>query len=490
VSPESSLLQVGADGFIAQVWTGTARTPNVYEGVLRERTFETAFLEYGAMVASTRGSKGRLWFLHDPVEDDPGHSWEDYQTNWECTMVASLLWPDVTRYEIAPWPDRVFQGRYPAVDKTKRKRGEPVIRKPISQAYASELLTVMNELNHMDQSEIRWECGTRGIGVVVADTMMFQRGDPNPSDPHLGSFFGLALPLLEKGMPVEPVQLETASTPGNLDRYKVLLMTYEGMKPPTPAASEAIAGWVKAGGTLVFIDDDRDPFNHIASWWNQPESLSFGTPREALFTAMGLPRDAKPGLFKAGAGTLIFDSSSPAGLTYNRAGATHVRELVHQACDASKLAYRETDHLLLRRGPYVIGAGLGYADSKLGPEISGRFIDLFADGLPVVISVKLTPGRRVLLLDIDRAQSSFPRVLASACKILGERKAQETGVQFVVRGPDKTQALIRVGLSRAPQKISVSGKALASDSWSWDDSSKTLLVQFPNEPAGRQVIIE
>ena len=32
VSPESSLSQVGADGFIAQVWTGTARTPNVYRG--------------------------------------------------------------------------------------------------------------------------------------------------------------------------------------------------------------------------------------------------------------------------------------------------------------------------------------------------------------------------------------------------------------------------------------------------------------------------
>ena len=49
VSPESSLIDVGGDGFIAQVWTGTARTPNVYEGRQQERTFETAFLEYGAM---------------------------------------------------------------------------------------------------------------------------------------------------------------------------------------------------------------------------------------------------------------------------------------------------------------------------------------------------------------------------------------------------------------------------------------------------------
>ncbi|HEY8997983.1 MAG TPA: hypothetical protein VIM60_08790, partial [Edaphobacter sp.] len=42
VSPESSLLEVGADGYIAQVWTGTSRQPNVYQGKREERTFETA----------------------------------------------------------------------------------------------------------------------------------------------------------------------------------------------------------------------------------------------------------------------------------------------------------------------------------------------------------------------------------------------------------------------------------------------------------------
>ena len=306
VSPESSLLAVGADGFIAQVWTGTARTPNVYEGVLRERTFETAFLEYGAMVAATRGSQGRLWFLHDPVEDDPNHSWEDYRTNWECTVVASLLWPEVARYEVAPWPERVFHGSYPTVDRKHRKPGEPVKREPIKQAYATELLTVMNALNDMDQPEIDWDCGTRGIGIVVSDTMMFQRADPDPSDPHLGSFFGLALPLLERGMPVEPVQLETAATPGSLARFKVLVMTYEGMKPMDAGANQAIADWVKAGGALVFVDDDRDPYNAVKSWWNQAGlARSPHAPRGALLAAgtgtrdearLLPPRQGHPGL--------------------------------------------------------------------------------------------------------------------------------------------------------------------------------------------------
>jgi hypothetical protein len=52
LSPESSLLQVGADGFVAQVWTGTARTPNIDQAVRRERMLETAFLEYGALIQS------------------------------------------------------------------------------------------------------------------------------------------------------------------------------------------------------------------------------------------------------------------------------------------------------------------------------------------------------------------------------------------------------------------------------------------------------
>jgi len=100
------------------VWTGTSRTPNLYRGRLRERTFETAFLEYGAMQNLVRATGRTVWYLNDPVEDNPDHDWEDYRVNWESTMVASLFQPEVWRYEVAPWPERVFGGRYP-------KRGKP-----------------------------------------------------------------------------------------------------------------------------------------------------------------------------------------------------------------------------------------------------------------------------------------------------------------------------------------------------------------------------
>src|ERR1051326_2153151 len=122
-------------GLQSQDWTGTSRTPNFYRGVFRERTFETAFLEYGAMQNLVRATGRTVWYLNDPVEDNPGHDWKDYQSNWESTLVASLFQPEVSKYVVAPWPERVFGGRYP-------RRGPRESRMPIPQAYATELQTV------------------------------------------------------------------------------------------------------------------------------------------------------------------------------------------------------------------------------------------------------------------------------------------------------------------------------------------------------------
>ncbi len=232
VSPESSLLDVGCDGYIAQVWTGTARTPILYNGKEQERTFESAFLEYGVMQNLVRASGRRMWYLNDPIEDNPHHTWEDYRSNWESTLTASLLQPEVYRYEIMPWPNRIFKGKY--ATQNSEKPGERI---PIPGAYETELAGVIHALGDMKHppEAVRWESpGTHNVGVLVSDTMMFQRAGPGGSDEHVGSFFGLALPLVKRGIPVEPVQIENCTTPGFLDRYKLLILTYEGQKPPTP----------------------------------------------------------------------------------------------------------------------------------------------------------------------------------------------------------------------------------------------------------------
>src|SRR6187431_1999278 len=137
VSPESSLAKLaGCDGYIAQVWTGTSRTPNHFRGKMKERTFETAFLEYSAMQNLVRATGRTVWYLNDPIEDNPRHDWSDYRSNWESTLTASLLQPEVWRFEVAPWPERVFGGRYP-------RNAPRADRQSIPPAYASELQVVM-----------------------------------------------------------------------------------------------------------------------------------------------------------------------------------------------------------------------------------------------------------------------------------------------------------------------------------------------------------
>jgi hypothetical protein len=58
VSPESSLLEVGSDGYIAQVWTGTSRAPNVYKAFGRSAPSRRRFWSM-VPCRTSRGLQGR-----------------------------------------------------------------------------------------------------------------------------------------------------------------------------------------------------------------------------------------------------------------------------------------------------------------------------------------------------------------------------------------------------------------------------------------------
>jgi hypothetical protein len=505
VSPESSLIDVGADGYIAQVWTGTARTATVYEGRRKERTFEAAFLEYGAMQNLVRASGRRVWYLNDPIEDNPNHDWEDYRTNWESTLTASLLQPEVSRYEIMPWPDRVFDSRHPARGTGDQRsvkeqeetpngtglggfgRGNPnAERITIPKPYETELQTVITALGDMKQSNVRWEnAGTRNTGVLISDTMMFQRADPKPSDANLGSFFGLALPLVKRGVPVEPVQIESATAAGFLDRYKLLLLTYEGQKPPKPEFHTALAKWVRNGGALVVVDDDSDPYNAVREWWNTAPN-SFKTPREHLFEALGLAKDFS-GLKKVGKGVVVREVSSPAALTYKEDGAEAIRKAVRLAASSVKLPWTETNSMVLRRGPFVIASGLDEAGSDASQFIlRGRYINLFDAELKVVSGVQVTPQSRMLLFDVDSVKTGQLKVVAAACRVRDEQSDGKT-LRFRADGIGDTNGIVGIVSPSAPVAVTVGGQPL--DSSKYDYSGGLLKVRFPNssEPVAVEV---
>jgi hypothetical protein len=482
VSPESSLARLdGCDGYIAQVWTGTARTPNLFRGKLRERTFETAFLEYGAMQNLVRATSRAVWYLNDPVEDNPNHDWEDYRVNWESTLVASLFQPEVWRYEVAPWPERVFGGRYP-------KKGRPEERESIPNAYATELQIVMSALNDLNQARVEWDCGTTGIGVVVSDSLMFQRGEPTPSDPHLSHTYGLALPLLKRGLPITPVQLENVTVPHYLDAFRVLLLSYHGQKPLSPEVHAPLAEWVKRGGALVVIDDDTDPYNRIREWWNN-DGRNYATPREHLFEQLGFAdnqRAPEEKLIKVGNGAVLWLRENPVMLASNATGDERVVETTKQAAKRAGLRWRASNYLLLRRGPYVVAAGLDESISGEPRTLRGRFINLFEPELRVRERIFLSPASRYFLLDLEAARAHETRLLASACKAL-PAKRDANSFSVVVEGVSNTPAVVLLSTSKALRSVALAGQALQDFEYSSGD--RLLWIRFPNEAKPRELSV-
>jgi hypothetical protein len=481
VSPESSLARLkGCDGYIAQVWTGTARSPNVYRGQLRERTFETAFLEYGAMMNLVRGTGRRVWFLNDPVEDNPDHDWTDYRVNWESTMVASLLQPDVWRFEVAPWPERVFGGRYP-------KPGKPGEREPMPPAYATEVQTVINALNDMNQRRVEWDCGTEGIGVVISDSLMFERGEPAPGDPHFSHIYGLALPLLKRGMPVTPVQLENVTLPGYLKGFGVLLLTYHGMKPLGLEVHKPLADWVRSGGVLVVCDDDADPYNKVREWWNTGGRRCL-TPREDLFSALGYGDlgGRASSITPVGKGGVLWLRENPASLAAKAEGAARLVASVKQAAARARLKWRETNYLLLRRGPYILGAGLDESAAAEPKQLSGRFVNFFDPDLRVQQTVVLGPGSRFFLVDLDALRRGKPEVVASACKALPTNR-RAGALSLTVEGVADTPAVLLLRTRTAPRRVTLAEQELKNCVYSAED--RLLWIRFTNQAQPRELNI-
>ena len=492
VSPQSSLARIdGCDGYIAQVWTGTSRTPNHFRGARKERTFETAFLEYGAMQNLVRSTGRTVWYLNDPVEDNPRHDWTDYRNNWESTLTASLLQPDVWRYEVAPWPERVFGGTYPHNAPKEKRQSIPA-------DYATELQVVMNALNDMKQKDVRWDCGTRGIGVLISDSLMFQREQPTPSDPNMAHLYGQFLPLLKRGIPVAPVQLENVGLPNFLADQKVLLLTYQGQKPLTAEVHEGLARWVRAGGVLVMLDDDQDPYNHVREWWNG-EGKSQRIPRQDLFDKLDSTlteasfETAPPSVRKVGRGGVLWLRENPVRFALSREAEERLVTAVKAAAQRAKLRWRETAYLALQRGPYWIGAGLDETDGAPGKQISGRFINLFDPELKVQSSVSLSPGSRVFLLDLNALGSSpsvssgAPRLLASACRALPKEKAGQDS-SWTVEGVGNTQAIMLFSCRKAPRSVNLDGRPV--EHVSFDPGQGLLRLRFSNEAFPRVLRLE
>ena len=475
VSPEASLASLeSCDGYIAQVWTGTSREPNYYNGVARERVFETAFLEYGCMESMTRPTGRKMFFLTDPIEDR-AKDWEDYRRNYQATFTAQLLYPRISNYEVMPWPDRIYEGLY-------RVSADSEERAHIPRFYSTQMQVMINTLNDMPLSDSKVS-GSQGVSVVMANSLMFQRS-PQPvdgyDDPQLSNFYGLALPLLKRGVPVSITHLENTGYADSWKDVKVLLLTYSNMKPLDPKAHEDIAQWVGRGGKLIYCGRDDDAFQNVLEWWNQGGN-HFTAPSQHLFALMNMPLQAGAGEYRFGKGTVQVIRQDPKEFVLHASGDMPLLAAVRQAC-----RIEEKNSFLLKRGPYVVAAVVDEdVVSNRSLSLEGQYIDLFDPALPVLHQKTILPGEQAFLYDIGKVSRKKPKVLASASRQYDEAVARRR-YAFVSKSPAGTDNVMRILLPHAPREVLLQ----VQNEWEWDEASHTLLLRFSNSPDGVPVVIK
>lgn len=528
MSPEAALIGIpSVDGYIAQIWTGTSREANVYEGVYKERTFETAYLEYGVMQELVKGTGRRMWFLNDPIEDLPSYTWENYRYNYVKTATASLLHPHIWHYEICPWPHRVFEGCYPRVQPRIAEKIETSFAteesKPIPQSYATLLSSMFQLFGDMEQKDIAFEGDLPGVGLFMSDSGLFQRtfpdgivtGEPieerfrkalhknsgNAVDeemaaalmkeieaddsmmkdfiqsPAFPQFFGMALPLVKYGLPLKPVQLDNVRRfAGYLNDCRFLILSYEYIKPEAPDVNASLVSWVRSGGTLLYIGDGSDPFHGISSWWRQS---GYENPAQHLFEMAGLEQNPADGQYTTGKGRIIVWNMLPARLCLSKELTGEYRKLVKEGLKECGADWQYRNDLTLHRGPYIISAVMDESVSDAPKRFEGLFADMLENDYRIIDKKEIGSDENAILFDFSKIEQDQFRIVGTSARV---EKAEdvEGGIAFRLMTADNIKAFMRVRLPHSVSKVSAQDEDgnEVPVSMEWDDRTRTLLVSY------------
>ncbi len=217
---------------IGQVWSDTVGTPLLYEGEYRAEPFATAYLEYAALAGLMRGAGKRLWFLCDPLSDTPARPLAEHQQFYFNTLVASLMFPEATGYEVLPWPERIFGNTPPD--------------------YATVILSAVRACESIaEQQGASIDAGVEGIGLLFSDSMTAVRGEPEMAP--VEDMLTLGASLVNAGVPLSLHSFQRLPTTPLPRALRVLLWTPETVKPLQEAELRAVAEWVQNGGWLVVV---------------------------------------------------------------------------------------------------------------------------------------------------------------------------------------------------------------------------------------------
>ena len=235
----------------------------------------------------------------------------------------------------------------------------------------------------------------------------------------------------------------------------------------------------------------RRSLQPVREWWNS-DGLHYSTPREHLFEQLGLSKTSLEALtagepVTVGKGGVLWMRENPDRLAADPQGDERLIQVVKQEAAQARLPWRESNYLLLRRGPYIVAAGLDESVGGDPKELHGKFINLFDSELRVRQTVSLTPGSRFFLMDLDSVGGGEARVLASACKALPVKR-ESASLTLAVEGVAGTPAVVLLHAPKPPRSVTLAGENLEKFQYSAED--QLLWIRFENESRPRELRLE
>lgn len=444
------------DGFAVQVRPETTKIPKIYNGERKERVFETAYLEYGIMQELVKNTGKEMIFIHNPTENKPTQNWAENKSNYEKILIASLLQPQISKFDICQSPEQIF-----------RKKDQIIGVKPVPNSFKTTLLSVANTLKKIKKVETSSESDEASIGIFMSDTAMFQREYPDESGysfayaesiAEFSCFYGLCLPLMLRGLPIRPIILENLTNGHEyLNDYKIAVLSYEFMKPLSPAYHYVLASWVRNGGILIYVGEDNDSFNKTNEWWQDCE-CTFRSPSGHLFDVLGispkikamrkknsaLSRSPNYGIFEVGKGVVSVFDTNPAKCAQDKAFSKMLIKIMTSSAEKCGVEIEQKGYFMLNRGPYKIIATLNEEFNENLP-INGNFIDILSENLEYETFIVAEPNSYHFLYDLDAADLKNTEIIACSAHT-EELISDEKMFSFSAKSPSDMTCVCRIWL--------------------------------------------
>ena len=434
------------NGLIGRLPGAERIPPFTYQGRREQRPFAWTWLA-GSWWLNTAAPGQEVWLeLAGPPSSGA----------WQKAAVAALFQPGLHRVLLDSLP-----GRLPAAD--------------VERLGTFAFLT--GRLAAFPPGNVRW----RGYpwprtGVLISDTYTWTRGAPWRCD--LESFFELALALLNHGVPVEAVPLERIGEKHFLDRYGVLLATFEGFKPENGSFLPPLERWIRRGGMLVFYLGLTGPFDEVSAWWSQ----QFDRPHEPLFDRLGIGLYPESGMHKIGQGVVYTDLTSPAELaTMPQSGEIIWNSFLEmlQFVRPDSARFQTQPFLVQDRGPYRLVWNPDEVPSPRTFQFSGHWLNALQEGFPLTENAAVLPGQAGIFFNLDALPPDTAVVCLSSAPVT-QVHADSLQMNFAVQWATHVPVHIALCVPNKPAEISV--RTEAGDSVPikirWNADRRLLRLEF------------